>query len=71
MGASLLAADGREGVVDDLYLGLLIMATFRALFSGAVVVASAHEGTRSEAANWAASYIGGSLVAAYCFGRLL
>jgi hypothetical protein len=59
------------GAEADAYLGLFIMAAFWAWFSAAEVVVTTHEGTRREAAGWAVSFAASSLVAAYCFGRLL
>jgi hypothetical protein len=52
-------------LAEETYLGLLIMAVFWAIFSGACV----HE--RQRTASWASSFLAASLVAAYCFGRLL
>jgi hypothetical protein len=58
---------------DETYLGLLIIASFWALISGAVVaVGLQHEEQSPRAAwFWAASFVAASLVAVYCFGRLL
>jgi hypothetical protein len=59
------------GPEDELYLGLLIIAAFWALFSGAVVLLNIHEGSQRSAWHWAASFAASSLVAAYYFWRLL
>jgi hypothetical protein len=56
---------------SETYLGLLIMAAFWALFSGAVVVAIEREASRSEALSWVASFAAATLAAAFCFGMLL
>ena len=56
---------------SETYLGLLIMAAFWALFSGAVVVVSEREASQREALGWVASFAAASLVAAFCFGVLL
>ena len=55
----------------DTYLGLLIMAAFWALFSGAVVAVSEHDASRREALGWVASFVAAALVAAFFFGMLL
>lgn len=57
--------------MEDIYLGLLIMAGLWAIFSGACVVATAQARQRSASWFWASSFLAASLVAAYCFGRLL
>jgi hypothetical protein len=56
---------------SEAYLGLLIMAVFWALFSGAVVAVSEREASQREALGWVASFAAASLVAAFCFGLLL
>jgi hypothetical protein len=56
---------------SETYLGLLIMAAFWALFSGAVVAVSEREASQREALGWVASFAAASLVAAFCFGVLL
>ena len=56
---------------SETYLGLLIMAAFWALFSGAVVAVSEHEASQSEALSWVVSFAAATLVAAFCFGMLL
>ena len=56
---------------SETYLGLLIMATFWALVSVAVVAVSEREASQREALGWVASFAVASLVAAYCFGMLL
>ena len=56
---------------SETYLGLLIMAAFWALFSGACVVACSQAGQRTASGVWASSFGTASLVAAYCFGMLL
>jgi glycerol uptake facilitator-like aquaporin len=55
----------------ETYLGLLVMTVFWAIFSGACVVACVHERQHSASWIWASSFGTASLVAAYCFGRLL
>jgi hypothetical protein len=55
----------------ETYLGLLAMATFWALLSGAVTVVSVYEVSQRAALVWVASFAVSSLTAAYCFGRLL
>jgi len=56
---------------SEKYLGLLIMAAFWALLSGACVVACSQAGQRTASGVWASSFGTASLVAAYCFGMLL
>ena len=56
---------------EDVYLGLLVMTIFWALFSEACVVATSHAGQRTASGVWASSFGTASLVAAYCFGMLL
>ena len=56
---------------SETYLGLLILAAFWALFSGAVVAAIEREASRSEALSWVVSFAAGTLVAAFCFRMLL
>ena len=56
---------------SETYLGLLIMAAFWALLSGAVVAVTEREASRSEALSWVASFAAATLVAAFCFGMLL
>jgi hypothetical protein len=56
---------------EDVYLGLLVMTIFWALFSGACVVATSHAGQRTASGVWASFFGAASLVAAYCFGMLL
>src|SRR5215207_8132066 len=56
---------------SETYLGLLIMAAFWAVFSGAVVAVSEREASQREALGWVASFAAASLVAALCFGLLL
>lgn len=56
---------------EETYLGLFIMAGLWAIFSGACVVATAQARQRSASWFWASSFGAASLVAAYCFGRLL
>ena len=53
---------------SETYLGLLIMAAFWALFSGAVVAVIEREASRSEALSWVVSFAAATLVAACCFG---
>jgi hypothetical protein len=56
----------------DTYLGLLIIAIFWAVFSGAVVAVSEHEtSSQKSAARWVASFVVASLVGAYFLWRLL
>ena len=56
----------------DSYLGLLIIAIFWALFSGAVVAVSEHDASsQKSAARWAASFVVASLVGAYFLWMLL
>ena len=56
----------------DTYLGLLIIAIFWAVFSGAVVAVSEHEASsQKSAARWAASFVVASLVGAYFLWRIL
>lgn len=54
---------------EEANLGLLVIAVFWAILSGACVVACVHE--RERTASWASSFGAASLVAAYCYGRLL
>ena len=56
---------------SETYLGLLIIAAFWALFSGAVVALIEREASRSEALSWVASFAAATLVAAFCFRMLL
>jgi hypothetical protein len=49
------------------YLAVLAFATFWAAISGALLIASAHEGRRAPAWFWAAAFVLSSLFAAYCF----
>ena len=56
---------------SETYLGLLIMAAFWALLSGAVIAASEHEASRRAALGWAVSFAAATLVAAFFFGMLL
>ena len=56
---------------SDAYIGLLIMAAFWALFSGAVVAVSEHDAEQKSAARWAASFVVASLVGAYFLWMLL
>jgi hypothetical protein len=56
---------------SETYLGVLIMAAFWAVFSGAVVAVSEREASQREAVGWVASFGAASLVAAFCFGMLL
>jgi hypothetical protein len=56
---------------SETYLGLLILAAFWGLFSGAVVAVSEHEASRRAALSWVVSFAAGTLVAAFCFGMLL
>jgi hypothetical protein len=56
---------------SETYLGLLIMAAFWALLSGAVVAVSEHEASRRAALGWVASFAAATLVAAFFFGLLL
>ena len=56
---------------SETYLGLLIMAAFWALFSGAIVAVSEHEVSRRGAVGWVASFVAATLVAAFFFGMLL
>ena len=56
----------------DTYLGLLIVAIFWALFSGAVVAVSEHDASsQKSAARWAASFVVASLVGPYFLWRIL
>lgn len=55
----------------ETYLGLLTFAIFWAFFSGACVVACIHARERLVSWFWASSFGVASLVAAYCFGRLM
>jgi hypothetical protein len=56
----------------DTYLGLLIIAIFWAVFSGAVVAVSEHDASsQKSAARWAASFVVASLVGAYFLWRIL
>jgi hypothetical protein len=56
---------------EETYLGIFVIAFCWALFSGACVVASVQ--ARQHTSSWAraSSLLASSLVAAYCFGRLL
>jgi hypothetical protein len=56
---------------EETYLGIFVIAFCWALFSGACVVATAHARERSATWTWASSFLASSLVAAYCFGKLL
>ena len=56
---------------EETYLGLLVITAFWALFSGACVVAYVYESQRTSSWAWASSFLAASLVAAYCFGRML
>jgi hypothetical protein len=56
---------------EEVYLGLLVITIFWALFSGACVVVSSQAGQRTASGVWASSFGATSLVAAYCFGMLL
>lgn len=56
---------------EETYLGLLVMSGLWAILSGACVVATAQARQRSASWFWASSFGAASLVAAYCFGRLL
>jgi hypothetical protein len=56
---------------EEVYLGLLVMTVFWALLSGACLVASTHAGERTASWVGATSFGAASLVAAYCFGKLL
>ena len=58
-------------VVGGTDVGLLIMAVLWAIFSGACLVAATHARERRSSWGWASSFVAASLVAAYCFGRLL
>jgi len=55
----------------DTYIGLLIIAIFWALFSGAVVALIEHDALQKSAARWAASFVVASLVGAYFLWMLL
>ncbi len=55
---------------EETCLGLLVIAIFWALFSGACVVACLHARERLASWLWASSFGAASLVAAYCFGKL-
>jgi len=52
-------------------MGLLIIAIFWALFSGAVVALIEHDALQKSAARWAASFVVASLVGAYFLWMLL
>jgi hypothetical protein len=56
---------------EEIYLGLFVITFFWALFSGAYVVACVQARERRASWAWASSFLAASLVAAYCFGRLL
>jgi hypothetical protein len=56
---------------SDPWVGLLIFATFWALFSGACVFAATHSRELRAASFWGSSFGTASVAAAYCFGRLL
>ena len=56
---------------EETFLGLLIMTGIWALFSGACMVACAQARQHSASWFWVSSFLAASLVAAYCFGRLL
>jgi hypothetical protein len=56
---------------EEFYVGLLVMMTLWAWFSGACVVACSQARQRTASGIWATSYGAASLVAAYCFGMLL
>lgn len=56
---------------EETYLGLLIMTIFWAIFSGSCVVAYVQAGERLASWFWVSSFGAASLVAAYCFGKLL
>ena len=56
----------------DTYLGLLIIAIFWAIFSGAVVAVSEHDASSPKStARWAVSFVVASLVGAYFLWMLL
>ena len=55
----------------DTYMGLLIIAIFWALFSGAVVALIEHDALQKSAARWTASFVVASLVGAYFLWRIL
>jgi hypothetical protein len=57
--------------VEETHLGIFVITFFWALFSGACVVANAHVREHQASGVWAPSLLTCSLVAAYCFGRLL
>ena len=56
---------------EEIYLGLFVITFFWAIFSGACVVACVQARERRASWAWASSFLASSLVAAYCFGRLL
>ncbi len=56
---------------EETYLGLFIMMGLWVIISGACVVATAHARQRTASWFWVSSFLAASLVAAYCFGRLL
>jgi hypothetical protein len=58
-------------LVEETYVGLLIMAVLWAIFSGACVVATTHARQRRASWAWASSFVAASLFAAYFFGRML
>jgi hypothetical protein len=56
---------------EETYLGFLVMMAIWAVFSRACLVATAHARQRSASWFWVSSFLVASLVAAYCFGKLL
>lgn len=54
---------------EEAHLGLLFMSVFWAILSGGCVVACVYE--RERTASWTSSFLAASMIAAYCFGRLL
>ncbi len=58
-------------VAEETYVGLLIMAVFWAIFSGACMVATTHARQRRASWGWVTFFVAASLFAAYFFGRML
>ncbi len=53
------------------FYSLLILAGFWAAISALLLIGAVYEGAERASRGWAASFVGSSLAAAYCFWRLL
>jgi hypothetical protein len=53
------------------YLGIIVAATFWAVLSAVMLLASPHERDQGGAWFWASVFVGSSLAAAWCFWELL